>query len=51
MSTQSATIQPNPIASPAGQPKVGIIMGSQSDWVLMMRYPQKDHHTKVLPHS
>ena len=35
MSTQSATIQPNPIASPAGQPKVGIIMGSQSDWATM----------------
>ncbi|MGP5493887.1 5-(carboxyamino)imidazole ribonucleotide mutase [Psychrobacter celer] len=35
MSTQSATTQPNPIASPAGQPKVGIIMGSQSDWATM----------------
>ena len=27
--------QPSPIASPAGQPKVGIIMGSQSDWATM----------------
>lgn len=27
--------QPAPIASPAGTPKVGIIMGSQSDWATM----------------
>lgn len=27
--------QPAPINSPAGQPKVGIIMGSQSDWATM----------------
>lgn len=27
--------QPAPIASPAGQAKVGIIMGSQSDWATM----------------
>ena len=39
MSTQSASVnsveQNSPIASPAGQPKVGIIMGSQSDWATM----------------
>ncbi|ERL55480.1 5-(carboxyamino)imidazole ribonucleotide mutase [Psychrobacter aquaticus] len=37
--TMSATIdtveQNEPITSPAGQPKVGIIMGSQSDWATM----------------
>lgn len=27
--------QPNPISSPMGEAKVGIIMGSQSDWVTM----------------
>ena len=39
MSTTSATVTPveqnSPITSPAGQPKVGIIMGSQSDWATM----------------
>lgn len=35
MSTGSATENPNSISSPAGQPKVGIIMGSQSDWATM----------------
>ena len=39
MSTTTATVntmdQNSPIASPAGQPKVGIIMGSQSDWATM----------------
>ena len=39
MSTPSATINPveqnSTITSPAGQPKVGIIMGSQSDWATM----------------
>lgn len=35
MSTKSATEHPNPIFSPAGQAKVGIIMGSQSDWATM----------------
>ena len=34
-STTSATVQPKPIDSPAGQAKVGIIMGSQSDWGTM----------------
>lgn len=34
MSTASVD-QPSPIDSPAGQPKVGIIMGSQSDWATM----------------
>ncbi len=34
MSTASVD-QPSPIASPTGQPKVGIIMGSQSDWATM----------------
>ena len=34
--TQNAAIEQNgPITSPAGQPKVGIIMGSQSDWATM----------------
>lgn len=32
----TSTIEhPSPIASPSGQPKVGIIMGSQSDWATM----------------
>ena len=39
MSTISATVNtsesPAPIVSPAGQPLVGIIMGSQSDWATM----------------
>nr|WP_317200757.1 5-(carboxyamino)imidazole ribonucleotide mutase [uncultured Psychrobacter sp.] len=35
MSTDHATDQNKAIASPAGQPKVGIIMGSQSDWPTM----------------
>lgn len=39
MSTISATVNTSestaPIASPAGQPLVGIIMGSQSDWATM----------------
>ena len=39
MSTTTATVntmdQNSPISSPAGQPKVGIIMGSQSDWATM----------------
>ncbi len=35
MSTAPAIAQPDSIASPAGQPKVGIIMGSQSDWATM----------------
>ena len=34
MSTSSVD-QPSPIISPIGQPKVGIIMGSQSDWATM----------------
>ncbi len=34
MSTASVD-QPSPIESPVGQPKVGIIMGSQSDWATM----------------
>ena len=34
MSTSSVD-QPSPITSPVGQPKVGIIMGSQSDWATM----------------
>lgn len=34
MSTSSVD-QPSPITSPIGQPKVGIIMGSQSDWATM----------------
>lgn len=29
------TTQPNPITSPTGPAKVGIIMGSQSDWATM----------------
>ena len=33
--TNTATDQNAPITSPNGQPKVGIIMGSQSDWVTM----------------
>ncbi|MFB6348243.1 5-(carboxyamino)imidazole ribonucleotide mutase [Moraxella sp. ZJ142] len=32
--------QPAPIASPAGTPKVGIIMGSQSDWATMCHAAQ-----------
>lgn len=36
MSITSAVVDENgPIPSPAGQPKVGIIMGSQSDWATM----------------
>ena len=39
MSKTSATVksvdQNGPITSPTGQPKVGIIMGSQSDWATM----------------
>lgn len=39
MSTTSATVntidQNSAIPSPSGQPKVGIIMGSQSDWATM----------------
>ncbi|MGP5686931.1 5-(carboxyamino)imidazole ribonucleotide mutase [Psychrobacter immobilis] len=39
MSTTTATVNTmdhnSPISSPAGQPKVGIIMGSQSDWATM----------------
>jgi len=39
MSTASATAhsidQHSPITSPSGQPKIGIIMGSQSDWATM----------------
>ncbi len=35
MSTDHATDQNDAIASPVGQPKVGIIMGSQSDWATM----------------
>ena len=31
---------PPPISSPAGQPKVGIIMGSQSDWETMQHAAQ-----------
>ena len=31
----TATTQPDPITSPAGAAKVGIIMGSQSDWATM----------------
>ena len=31
----TVTTQPNPITSPAGPAKVGIIMGSQSDWATM----------------
>lgn len=31
----TATTQPDPITSPTGQPQVGIIMGSQSDWATM----------------
>lgn len=31
----TATSQPNPITSPVGPAKVGIIMGSQSDWATM----------------
>lgn len=31
----STTSQPAPIPSPSGAPKVGIIMGSQSDWATM----------------
>ena len=33
--TVNATDQNAPITSPVGQPKVGIIMGSQSDWATM----------------
>ena len=33
--TDIVTHHNNPIFSPAGQPKVGIIMGSQSDWATM----------------
>lgn len=32
--------QPAPITSPAGTPKVGIIMGSQSDWATMSEAAQ-----------
>ena len=36
MSTTNTATDPNaPITSPSGQPKVGIIMGSQSDWATM----------------
>lgn len=31
----TTTTQPNPITSPTGPAKVGIIMGSQSDWATM----------------
>ncbi|TXD97053.1 5-(carboxyamino)imidazole ribonucleotide mutase [Psychrobacter frigidicola] len=33
--TVSTTPSPDPIVSPPGKPKVGIIMGSQSDWATM----------------
>lgn len=36
----SSQPQPAPIASPAGTPKVGIIMGSQSDWAAMSEAAQ-----------
>lgn len=35
MATAPQTQQPDPIDSPEGSPKVGIIMGSQSDWATM----------------
>lgn len=35
MTATATTDHPHPITSPAGQPKVGIIMGSQSDWATM----------------
>ncbi|WP_201526511.1 MULTISPECIES: 5-(carboxyamino)imidazole ribonucleotide mutase [Psychrobacter] len=33
--SSAPTGQPEPITSPTGKPKVGIIMGSQSDWATM----------------
>lgn len=36
----SSSDQPAPITSPAGTPKVGIIMGSQSDWATMREATQ-----------
>ena len=36
----SSSDQPAPITSPAGTPKVGIIMGSQSDWATMCEAAQ-----------
>lgn len=36
----SSSTQPAPITSPAGTPKVGIIMGSQSDWATMCEAAQ-----------
>lgn len=36
----SSQPQPAPIASPNGNPKVGIIMGSQSDWATMSEAAQ-----------
>ena len=36
----SLSDQPAPITSPAGTPKVGIIMGSQSDWATMCEAAQ-----------
>ncbi|MFA9485997.1 5-(carboxyamino)imidazole ribonucleotide mutase [Moraxella haemolytica] len=36
----SSQAQPAPIASPDGIPKVGIIMGSQSDWATMIEAAQ-----------
>lgn len=36
----SHAAQPAPITSPAGTPKVGIIMGSQSDWATMCEAAQ-----------
>ncbi len=36
----SSSDQPAPITSPAGTPKVGIIMGSQSDWATMREAAQ-----------
>ncbi|USZ15413.1 5-(carboxyamino)imidazole ribonucleotide mutase [Moraxella sp. FZFQ2102] len=36
----SSSDQPAPITSPVGTPKVGIIMGSQSDWATMREAAQ-----------
>ncbi|MDO4441785.1 MAG: 5-(carboxyamino)imidazole ribonucleotide mutase [Moraxella sp.] len=36
----SSQAQPAPITSPDGTPKVGIIMGSQSDWATMIEAAQ-----------
>ena len=36
----SSTTAPAPIVSPDGTPKVGIIMGSQSDWATMSETAQ-----------